>query len=40
MVQHMVDTFQNPTDLDDLTKHITLKLFPFQRMKGAYLHYW
>ena len=28
-VQHTSDTFPTLTDLDYLTKHITLKLFPF-----------
>ena len=38
MVQHMGDTFPNLTDLDYLTKHITLKLFPFLQLKGAHLY--
>ena len=39
MVQHMGDTFPTPTDLDYLTKHITLKLFPFfLQLKGAHLY--
>ena len=29
MVQHKGDTFPIPTDLNYLTNHITLKLFPF-----------
>ena len=29
MVQHKGDTFLIPTDLNYLTNHITLKLFPF-----------
>ena len=28
--------FPDPTNLDYLTKHITLKLFPFLLLKGAY----
>ena len=29
LVQHMMDTFLTLTNLDYLTNHITLKLFPF-----------
>ena len=39
MEQHMVDTFLALTNSDYLTKHITLKLFPFQLLKGAYSYY-
>ena len=39
MVQHMGDTFLTLTNFDYLTKHITLKLFPFLRLKGVYLYY-
>ena len=39
MVQHMGDTFLTLTDLNYLTKHITLKLFPLLQLKGAYLYY-
>ena len=39
LVQHMIDTFLALTNFDYLTKHITLKLFPFLRLKGAYLYY-
>ena len=39
MVQQMDDTFLTLTDFDYLTKHITLKLFPFLKLKGAYLYY-
>ena len=35
----MDDTFPTPTDLNYLTKHITLKLFPLLQLKGAYLFY-
>ena len=38
-VQHMGDTFLTLTNFDYLTKHITLKLFPFLQLKGAYLYY-
>ena len=38
MVQHMGDTFLTLTDLDYLTKHITLKLFQFLQLKGAHLY--
>ena len=34
----MGDTFPTLTDLDYLTKHITLKLFPLLQWKGAPLH--
>ena len=34
MVQHMDDTFPALADSDYLTKHITLKLFPFLQLKG------
>ena len=37
-VQHMGDTFPTLTDLGYLTKHITLKLFPFLQLKGAHLY--
>ena len=40
MVQHTGDTFPTLTDLDYLTKHITLKLFPFLQSKGAHLNYY
>ena len=39
MVQHMGDTFPTLMDLNYLTKHITLKLFPLLQLKGAYLYY-
>ena len=39
MVQHMGDTFLTLTDLNYLTKHITLKLFPLLQLKGAYLYH-
>ena len=39
MVQHMGDTFPTLTDLNYLTKHITLKLFPLLQLKGVYLYY-
>ena len=39
MVQQTGDTFPTLTDLDYLTKHITLKLFPFLRLKGMHLYY-
>ena len=32
----MGDTFPILTDLNYLTKHITLKLFPLLQLKGAY----
>ena len=35
----MGDTFLTLTNFDYLTKHITLKLFPFLILKGAYLYY-
>ena len=38
MVQHMGDTFLTLTDLNYLTKHITLKLFPLLQLRGAYLY--
>ena len=38
-VQHMDDTFLTLTNFDYLTKYITLKLFPFLQLKGAYLYY-
>ena len=38
-VQHTMDTFLTLTNLDYLTKHITLKLFPFLLLKGAYPYY-
>ena len=37
--QHSVDTFLTLTNSDYLAKHITLKLFPFQFLKGAYSYY-
>ena len=37
MVWHMGDTFLILTDLNYLTKHITLKLLPLLQLKGAYL---
>ena len=37
--QHTMDTFLTLTNLDYPTKHITLKLFPFQLLKGAYSYY-
>ena len=39
IVQHMGDTFPTLTDLNYLTKHITLKLFPLLQFKGAYLYH-
>ena len=39
MVQHMGDAFLTLTNFDYLTKHITLKLFPFLQLKGVYLYY-
>ena len=39
MVEYTGDTFLTLTNLDYLTKHITLKLFPFLQLKGAYLYY-
>ena len=36
IVQHMGDTFPTLTDLDYLTKHITLKLFPLLQLKGVH----
>ena len=39
LVQHITDTFLTLTNFDYLTKHITLKLFPFLRLKGAYPYY-
>ena len=39
LVQHMMDTFLTLTNFDYLTKHITLKLFPFLCLKGAYPYY-
>ena len=38
-VQHTMDTFLTPTNFDYLTKHITLKLFPFLRLKRAHPYY-
>ena len=38
-VQHMTDTFLTLTNFDYLTKHITLKLFPFLQLKGVYPYY-
>ena len=38
-VQHMGDAFPTHTDLNYLTKHIILKLFPLLQLKGAYLYY-
>ena len=38
MVQHMGDTFPTLTDLDYLTKHITLKLFPLLQLEGVHLY--
>ena len=38
MVQHTGDTFSALRDLDYLTKHITLKLFPFLQQKGTHLY--
>ena len=37
-IQHTGDTFLILTDLDYLTKHITLKLFPLLQMKGVHLY--
>ena len=37
-VQHTGDTFPTLTDLNYLTKHITLKLFPLLQLKGTYLY--
>ena len=34
----MGDTFPTLTDLDYLTKHITLTLFPFLQLKGVHLY--
>ena len=34
----MGDTFLALTDLDYLTKHIILKLFPFLQLKGVHLY--
>ena len=39
MVQHMGDTFPTLMDSNYLTKHITLKLFPLLKLKGAYLYH-
>ena len=39
LAQNMGDTFPTLTDLNYLTKHITLKLFPLLRLKGAYLYH-
>ena len=39
MVQHKDDTFLTLTDLNYLTIHITLKLFPLLQLKEAYLYY-
>ena len=39
MVQHMGDTFPTLTDLNYLTKHITLKLLLLLQLKGAYLYH-
>ena len=39
LAQHTADTFLTLTNSDYLTKHITLKLFPFQLLKGAYSYY-
>ena len=38
MVQHTGGTFPILTDLDYLTKHITLKLFPLFQLKGVHLY--
>ena len=38
MVQHTGDTFPTLTDFNYLTKHVTLKLFPFLELKGAHLY--
>ena len=38
-VQHTGDTFLTLMDLNHLTKHITLKLFPLLQLKGAYLYH-
>ena len=38
-VQHMGDTFPTLTELNYLTKHITLKLFPLLQLKGADLYH-
>ena len=35
----MGDTFLTLTNFDYLTKHITLKFFPFLQLKGAYLYF-
>ena len=42
MVQHTGDTFPTLMDLDYLTKHITLKLFPFYNQKEHFYinYYW
>ena len=37
--KHTMDTFLILTNSDYLTKHITLELFPFQLLKGAYSYY-
>ena len=39
LVQHTGDTFLTLANFDYLTKYITLKLFPFLPLKGAYLYY-
>ena len=39
MIQHTVDTFLILMDLNYLTKHVTLKLFPLLQLKGAYLYH-
>ena len=39
MVQHTGDAFWTLKNFDYLTKHITLKLFPFLQLKGVYLYY-
>ena len=40
LVQHMGDTFPTLMDLDYLTKHITLKLFPFLQKERIYINYY
>ena len=37
-VQHTGDTFLTLTDLEYLTKYITLKLFPLLQLKGVHLN--
>ena len=38
-IQHKGDTFPILTDLNYLTKHITLKLFPLLQLKRACLYH-